>query len=254
MSSNPINDLLSLESSGQKRKNNQNYSWKNSRKNKKLEIEGLNLLSLAQKNTDRDTYKDADKDTDIIQILDQNTDEDIYPPDYTDILQQREYLSTVNQSISSDSSDHSDNSDISTSYFSDSHFSENNENDSSLYDGASLTVERFSTLFIAMIKEVGISKNKVKCVLEMFRLVLPLSNNIPNSYDSMLNKKDISKLINYYYVCTSCKKELNKKSKTCQTCGFKKISKCITSDVKLQLEIILGNHMKSILKYKGNID
>jgi metallo-beta-lactamase family protein len=28
----------------------------------------------------------------------------------------------------------------------------------------------------------------------------------------MLNKKDISKLINYYYVCTSCKKELNKKS------------------------------------------
>ena len=254
MSSNPLNDLLSLQLASKKRRNDNKILKQLSRQKKKKQIETLHYITQHQQSNNLDN--NPHNNNDIDNNPENNNDFDNNPDNNNDLDNNPD----LNQSSNcyDYSSENSSYNSFENSFDSSSNNSLNNSLDSCngddfLYNGSNITVEHFSTIFIAMVKNSGISKNKVSCVLELFRLVLPSSNKIPNSYDSMLNKKNISKLIDSHYICTNCKSELEKRFNICQSCGFTKISKCIISNVKLQLEIILENHMKSIIKYKGKI-
>lgn len=56
---------------------------------------------------------------------------------------------------------------------------------SKLYDGARLTVEEFSIVFMSTIDKIGVAKNQIDPILDLVRLVLPSDNELPTSFNIM---------------------------------------------------------------------
>ncbi len=130
---------------------------------------------------------------------------------------------------------------------------------SKLYDGARLTVEEFSIVFMSTINKIGVAKNQIDPILDLVRLVLPSDNELPTSFNIMQSFIDTSGLLSMHQICKVCNKELINGSKTCINTEcvnnklIKKTVKVFQSNIEEQIKIIFSNHLPSMLRYKGKV-
>jgi hypothetical protein len=129
--------------------------------------------------------------------------------------------------------------------------------DAKLYSGARLTVQEFSLIFMATINKIGVAKNQIDPILELFRLVLPVDNELPTSFNIMKSFLNNSSVVKMNRVCKICCKELDKTSETCEndSCANNKLKKktvkVFESNISEQIRTIFENHLCSMIRYKG---
>jgi hypothetical protein len=96
-------------------------------------------------------------------------------------------------------------------------------------------------------------------LLEVFRLVIPNENNLPESFYK-INKSFYKSKVVEFKLCSVCEKRLNTKNKCpSESClsnhcihSFKPI-KVFILDIKKQITFILENNYTSILNNLGNL-
>lgn len=125
-----------------------------------------------------------------------------------------------------------------------------------LYPNSHLKVEDFNTLFMVMVIKLSSPQSHCLLLLEFIRLILPVNNNLPDSYYKIKNL-NFKTNVSQFSLCKICEMGLDK-NKKCQsdTCAshrivIKKNINVLCSNISNQLITILSLHYKSMLNYIG---
>ena len=126
-----------------------------------------------------------------------------------------------------------------------------------LYPNSHLKVEDFNTLFMVMVIKLALPHSHCSLLLEFIRLILPIDNNLPDSYYKIKNL-NFKTNVSQFALCKICEVVLDKNKKCpSETCSshriiIKKNIKVLCSNISNQLITILSLHYKSMLNYIGN--
>jgi len=69
---------------------------------------------------------------------------------------------------------------------------------------------------MATVNKIGVANNQIKPLLELFRLVLPIDNELPTTFNAMKSFIDTSSLVTVHNICTICNQEISNAAKTCK--------------------------------------
>ena len=133
-----------------------------------------------------------------------------------------------------------------------------NRNEKKIYNNSNFKVSEFNKLFLSCCDKMSLNEKDCNLFLEFIRLILPLDNNIPESYYKIKKLNHKSK-IQEAFLCKTCEDKLDHKKKcTNEFCSsynltIKRPIKCYTANVKDQLNDILNKHYKTMIKYRGKI-
>ena len=128
-----------------------------------------------------------------------------------------------------------------------------------LYEKSKISLFVFNVMFMAIIVKLSISEAQAKILYEFIKLILPVSNNLEESYYRFKKSFDLSK-VKEIRLCQICHFELKNHACPSESClshrlekkiNIKKSIKVVVADVKSQLLSILTQHYESIIKYQS---
>ena len=117
---------------------------------------------------------------------------------------------------------------------------------------------------MSTVEKLSLAESHRDVILDLIRIVLPVQNNLPTSYNQI--KKSIkTPTLSEFLLCKICCKEIKqnkkdkRKNKICstelclsRTSGLKSNNfiKVFSSDIIAQIQMILSKHLDTMINYK----